>query len=453
MAAVGDAIDDIGLVNVKDIPPPTVIQPSWDEKSSTSRLALELHHRSSSISSFTSTRDDYRRSGEENENLKVYRSRSISSVREGKLYTPPSTADSGHSSSSRSMNSKGVPVIPRTTSSLSLSRFPIHLIRGKTDPFPSAPPSAYPQPPATSPERTRRLKRKVVGYPQAMSFQEVLKMRTALDRAAGYAEKINELYAEDCGLDAWIATAKSRKKGVCGISILVLVLSSNPVIIREGAARAIDVDSDILSPLKSPTMAASARTHELTRRMSRTSMASEDTFPIRPDAYAATNLRAHSTEDSPPQGTPPSLPYPSLAGIRNRHPSSATSSSGRTGFFASIGRRASLKKERNQVLQAGYRPPAHLPLSTPKSAPRSVQIESTPQIPGGPRAQPRRNSAIMPLFATSISTPRSTPPVSPNSPSVPTAKTYQLSSPRSSYQQPPPQSHGSLGVASSATMW
>ncbi|KAF9514163.1 hypothetical protein BS47DRAFT_1485270 [Hydnum rufescens UP504] len=415
MAAVGDAIDDIGLVNAKDVPPPTVVQPSWEEKKqpSPSRPALGLRRGSTSSSSFASTHGGDRRSGEENEDLELYPTQSISSAEQKKPYTPPSTADSGHSSSSRSNDSKLFSAIRHTTSSLSLSRFPIHLARSKTDSVPFAPTTIFSQPPVTTPEKTRRLKRKVVGYPQAMSFQDVMKMRTALDRAAGYAEKINQLYAEDCGLDAWIAGVKSRKKG---------------------GQRATDTESDLLSPLKSPSMAASAHVHQLTRHMSRNSMASEVTFPIRPDAYVATNLRAHETEDSPPQGLSPSLPYPSLAvGIGSRnHPSGSNLSGGKPGFFASIGRRASLKKERNHVLQPGYRPPARLPLSTPSPALRSVQIENSPQIPGGPRAQPPRNSTLMPHFAPSLGSPRPAPSTSADSPMSQAPKAYLPNSPRTS---------------------
>lgn len=47
-----------------------------------------------------------------------------------------------------------------------------------------------------------------------MDFQDVLRMRTTLDRAAGYAEKINELAAEDCGLNAWVLDHSQKKRGM-----------------------------------------------------------------------------------------------------------------------------------------------------------------------------------------------------------------------------------------------
>jgi hypothetical protein len=52
-----------------------------------------------------------------------------------------------------------------------------------------------------------------------MMFQEVVTMKTALDRAAAYAEKINELSAMDCGLDAWIFDATMQKRGKCHVSL------------------------------------------------------------------------------------------------------------------------------------------------------------------------------------------------------------------------------------------
>lgn len=74
------------------------------------------------------------------------------------------------------------------------------------------PPSVSPLPPPP-PERSRRLKTKAVGWPQPMTFREVLSMKTALDRAAAYAEKINQIMALDCGLSAWVFDATMQKRG------------------------------------------------------------------------------------------------------------------------------------------------------------------------------------------------------------------------------------------------
>ena len=46
--------------------------------------------------------------------------------------------------------------------------------------------------------------------PDAMRFRDVLSKRSALERAIGYAHKINELSMYDCGLGDWVITTKER---------------------------------------------------------------------------------------------------------------------------------------------------------------------------------------------------------------------------------------------------
>ena len=46
--------------------------------------------------------------------------------------------------------------------------------------------------------------------PDAMQFKDVLAKKTSLERAIGYANKINELYLYDCGLGDWVVSMKER---------------------------------------------------------------------------------------------------------------------------------------------------------------------------------------------------------------------------------------------------
>ena len=58
-----------------------------------------------------------------------------------------------------------------------------------------------------SPKLPSRIRAK---SPDAMQFREVLSKRTAVERAIGYAHKINELAMYDCGLGDWVASMKER---------------------------------------------------------------------------------------------------------------------------------------------------------------------------------------------------------------------------------------------------
>ena len=43
-----------------------------------------------------------------------------------------------------------------------------------------------------------------------MQFKDVLAKKTSLERAIGYANKINELYMYDCGLGDWVVSMKDK---------------------------------------------------------------------------------------------------------------------------------------------------------------------------------------------------------------------------------------------------
>lgn len=148
-------------------------------------------------------------------------------------------------------------------------------------------------------------------------------------------------------------------------------------------------------------------------------MISDATFPIRPDASVATDLLQGAYRDITPPGMPP-LPYPSLAinPPAHNHPtrsqssaSSATPTSSirslgptpslKSGFFASLGRKASISTGRKDkylptisnpipvsVGLAGRTGLKHSHTSAQYNRPNN---SSNPQsVPGGPRAPPNR---------------------------------------------------------------
>lgn len=152
------------------------------------------------------------------------------------------------------------------------------------------------------------------------------------------------------------------------------------------------------------------------------------TFPKRPDAYVATDLlHAMPSEDQVPSGPPPAIPYPSLApappphshsnrlnGLNNlglgsgsvRSASSRTAG-GAGGFFASIGRKTSTKRDRtadappNKLISKRSLAAASSSSSAHAPEPRAIHINATPSLPGGPRAPPgrvqRAQSVIAPM--------------------------------------------------------
>ena len=137
------------------------------------------------------------------------------------------------------------------------------------------------------------------------------------------------------------------------------------------------------------------------RHVSGGSMDSEMTFPVRPDAYRATDLMMRPDDDLSSTKIPPSyLPYPSLAvnpsrGIQTARTYQVPLSNGgartSTGFFASIGRKASLKRDRG--LPHTPAPPSRVLTKrqqTTNNAPPRPQVNHAPAIPGGPRAAPGR---------------------------------------------------------------
>ncbi|KAI0291734.1 hypothetical protein BC826DRAFT_1105862 [Russula brevipes] len=215
--------------------------------------------------------------------------------------------------------------------------------------------------------------------PDAMRFKDILNKRSALERAIGYANKINELSTYDCGLGDWVVSMKERG-------------SSKPRLV----------------PPPSPMQNSNSPLAPRPRHTSRTSISSEVTFPLRADSYIATDLSQRDIDTVPsPNVPPPALPYPALAGvpppINFRHSTTTMGSQSpltvplsagakATGsFFSSLGRNASMmRRDSTKPTQHARltKPPPGVSTSAPN--PRPVQITNAPSVPGGPRALPNR---------------------------------------------------------------
>ena len=136
------------------------------------------------------------------------------------------------------------------------------------------------------------------------------------------------------------------------------------------------------------------------RYTSRSSIASEVTFPLRSDPWISTDLSQRGIDIVPsPNVPPPALPYPALAGVppsstvmgsQTSHASPLSAGSKVTGFFVSaLGR--TISKLAQPILRLSKPPP-----SASAANPRPVQITSAPSVPGGsvvPRAFPNECSA------------------------------------------------------------
>ncbi|KAK0190767.1 hypothetical protein F5146DRAFT_1223606 [Armillaria mellea] len=205
-------------------------------------------------------------------------------------------------------------------------------------------PSRTPSPPQLPPSPRPKIK---ALYPSAMYCSELSAKLSTLERCALYTAKINELALYDCGLSDWLFEARIRN-----------------------------------SPGPSPAFTPKPR------NASHGSEASEATFPVRPDASVATDLSSPSTPNSSIV-----LPYPTLA---------PRSSSMKSGFFASLGRKASVSRT------TGPQPPrqlAHHP--TPNRTVLTKRPTISPSVPGGPRAKRMSRSHTM-LLSTSTTSAHTT---------------------------------------------
>ncbi|KAJ7276122.1 hypothetical protein B0H12DRAFT_4011 [Mycena haematopus] len=304
----------------------------------------------------------------------------------------PRTPSPGRSSRSLTRSS--------STSTRTSAKSPGGSPAGQTSPLP--PPSSWHAntnyPPSDShanldPRQSYRRRKIVSRNPPALSSADILGRKSALERCSLYAQKINELYIHDCGLSEWVVEARFR--GSNGPKATTLTERT---------------------PGGGPQP----------RHVSRSSMKSEATFPLRPDAMVATDLSTKPSDIAPPV---PTLPYPALsprsltatlpsastmpmplrmlasAASSSSSSSNSSKTSGNHGFFSSLGRKGSISKPNKPAPMASFSissssgggarltkaPPGSMN-NTAISNPRLVMTSNSPlpSIPGGPRALPNR---------------------------------------------------------------
>ncbi|CAE6364998.1 unnamed protein product [Rhizoctonia solani] len=225
--------------------------------------------------------------------------------------------------------------------------------------------------------------------PESFYFGDVLKMKTSSERAQGYTRKINQLSGEDSGLAYWVGFMKGQVKPGPDPPASSTPTSPNAQLTTFG-----------------PHGPGTRR--QQPRHVSGGSVSSEVTFAVRPDAYIATSISARSNSPPLSGAPPPALPYPSLAkdiGLRSVEPRSNAPTPGMKakvgsiGLFSHIGRKASVRRERDRVVMQQARKPHVLrtgssgPVYADLPAPKPVTLSAPPTIPGGPRARPDKRGA------------------------------------------------------------
>ena len=285
-------------------------------------------------------------------------------------------------------------------------------------------------------------------WPEAMRFNDVVSRKSPLKRSLGYARKINELANYDPGLGDWVISTKEN--------CMFFSLHNEVFIFKFFSVTRAGTKRKSVSPAASRSP---AEPMFQPRHASRGSIGSEMTFPKRVDAYVATDLLPHKkSEEVLPRGPPSALPYPALPpapihketgvaaaasallhqsnstrqlpfGVRNLPASLALSRSGSNangngnaasasnsgtsggggGFFSSIGRKTSIKRDRPLGTGTSLGQPNKLLSKRSQQAapqPRPVQISASPSLPGGPRAPPGRAPPV--ARAQSVIAPRVT---------------------------------------------
>lgn len=271
--------------------------------------------------------------------------------------------------------------LPRTPSSLSIRSS----TREGSTPHTSRTPS--PLPITKIP-----LRHKVINSnPQALVFRDIAVLKSPNERVEAYALKIRELSSCDTGLSSWLATA--IQNGTC--NVVWIRIPSTYLALAPKRRNSPNPHSSLSIPSE---LGAKVQP----RHVSHGSVDSEATFPRRADTYTATDLTMRADEVILPEAPAISVPYPTLVAPPQRSQTVLSSTpriyqvplSGgapRTGFFASIGRRTSLRKgpmsppSPSRVLKKAQ-------MSNPPPPPRPVHIQTPPMLRGGPRAPPHRLS-------------------------------------------------------------
>lgn len=201
VAAVGNAINQVGLVDARDVAPASVIEPPRDRSPSKYELTLQRRNSKRSSGGHSGSSSCYsspvQPASPENQAIN----------QDGKEVTPHTIDDHRSKVPSQSnvsyIDSKRFSALPRTPSISSTTY--------------SSPPSsrrsldAYP---VQSPEWKHKIRSQ---WPDAMQINDILHKKSVLDRGLSYARKINELAMYDCGLEEWVTWMKKGRKSLFSI--------------------------------------------------------------------------------------------------------------------------------------------------------------------------------------------------------------------------------------------
>ncbi len=121
-------------------------------------------------------------------------------------------------------------------------------------------------------------------WPSAMQFTDVLSLRTTLERTKAYSRKLKELSQCRCGLEDWMRSERDRSTPDLFLSLLPTDLC--PETQRHAS----------VSTFELPASPSTSSFSGQLRKRSHGSIASEVTFPMRPDAYVATDLTSKSDD-------------------------------------------------------------------------------------------------------------------------------------------------------------
>ena len=325
-----------------------IVEPESDVEDQTRRPAMELRRESSWVSL-------HEKNGVSSPNGKAQllpettdtisrspltRSPSLPPLPPPKTSKGPGVDDCRSSSSSNNpfratFNSlKRFSALPRTPSSLSIRSS----AREGSTPRTSRTPSPLPTP--KIPPRP-----KVINLnPQALVFRDIAVLKSPVERAEAYTLKIRELSSCDTGLSNWLVTTIQN-----GTFIPRWCIHSAYFVLAPKRRNS-------PNPNSGPSIPSELGAKVQPRHVSNGSVDSEATFPRRADTYTATDLTMRADEVILPEAPVISVPYPTLVAPPPQRSQTVLPSSSRTyqvplsggaprtGFFASIGRRASLRK-------------------------------------------------------------------------------------------------------------
>lgn len=192
VASIGHAIDDMGIMRSSDVPPPTVLEPLRQNESRGCQPGLDIRR-----ISLTPTPP-----------LESAKSE------KGPDVLPPLPAKNERQSLDLRVRSalsiKRFSSLPRPPSQMSANRLSTGSKKSSRTPSPSqvGHRGSRVLPPV---EKVKS------ANPPAMHFADVIVKKSALDRSLGYAQKINQLYTCDSGLEEWVV--ETRYKGKNSITL------------------------------------------------------------------------------------------------------------------------------------------------------------------------------------------------------------------------------------------